>query len=580
MFAEITNYTSAATLTNLAGNAAGPIIGKVNTALNDAQKDLGTLITLLQTNSSGGFDGVSTVISKLISDQATGAGNIASQFVGPVVNALASNANGEINSILTNTLDLGPTLIQIQSDLIDASNKIAQAQSSLTNGLGQLNQALGQIVGDANGIQQFALAFAVDMTNYLAGVITPAGDFFTANAASARTAIQNQMLNGFVSSSLATDYQQTLKQFLFDDNALVDQLMDSFFDQIDEAIREGLSTLIDDAIDSSSVLGDLAAVKNLASGSFLTAKIKGSPTFNGDSLRKIHLDANVQLSLPKPMTFQAYMEIKELDSQSGPVDCIPTGDSATEITLGTKNVKLDWAAINPSGTPLILKTLEARWTLQNGNVIGIGGELNITGQVGFHGFSLNEIGADLAFGATENYIAAKAAGTIAILGIPVNVNAGIFAGQACSLEPLTFIDPNAEKVLDNASGFAGLYCQYGGSLSLSQILFGTSNCFLDVDASVNAGEYFQFSPLSMGGTYSYGLSLSLLCLISGNADLTVFGGISTPNALDIGGYDLSFGGSAQICGHLGPCPFCVSGCKGIELTGSLSAGGIKYNISY
>ena len=46
---------------------------------------------------------------------------------------------------------------------------------------------------------------------------------------------------------MPTDYQQTLKQFLFDDNAVLDQLMDTLFDQINDAIRDGLSDLITDA---------------------------------------------------------------------------------------------------------------------------------------------------------------------------------------------------------------------------------------------------------------------------------------------------------------------------------------------
>ena len=83
---------------------------------------------------------------------------------------------------------------------------------------------------------------ANNLSNRLAGALTPAGDYFTADAGAAQAAIQQELMNAFLGSPLPADYQQTLKQFLFDDNAVVDQLMDTLFDQINSAIRDGLST--------------------------------------------------------------------------------------------------------------------------------------------------------------------------------------------------------------------------------------------------------------------------------------------------------------------------------------------------
>ncbi len=325
---------------------------------------------------------------------------------------------------------------------------------------------------DATGASQFVQAAGVNLSNRLANALTPAGDYFSSNPTAAKQAIQTELMNAFLSSQLPTDYQQTLKQYLFDDNAVLDQLLDTLFDQINDAIRDGLSDLITDAGDST-----LQAVKGLASGSFLSAKIRGTPTFNGDSLRKIHLDAAVQVNVPYSMNFDAYMEILELDSQSVPVDCIPAGAPAAEVTIGANNVKLDWPGLNPTGTPLTL-TVGAKWTLQNGNVIGVGGLFDIKGEIGFQGCSVNEIGAALAFGEEENYFAAKVAGTVNILGVPVDVQAGVFVGKACSLGPILFIDPEATNVLSlPPNEFAGIYLEFGAGLSLSQILFGESDCF-------------------------------------------------------------------------------------------------------
>jgi hypothetical protein len=557
---QVNNSGLTASLLSLNGVAgqASTVIGQVDKTVTDTQNDLGVLLKILAKDSNGDRHVVSAIVEQLTSDE------------GPALGFVTSLAGGEVDSLVTN---LNPTLDDIQSQLQDLSNQVSQVHTSLTSASGDFNQALGQALTDATGASQFVQAAANNLSNRLASAITPAGDYFSANPNAVKQAIQTELMNAFLSSQLPTDYQQTLKQFLFDDNAVLDQLMDTLFDQINDAIRDGLSDLITDAGDST-----LQAVKGLASGSFLTAKIRGAPTFNGDSLRKIHLDSTVQINVPDSMNFDAYMEILELDSQSVPVDCIPAGGAAAEVTIGANNVKLDWPSINPSGTPLTL-SVAAKWTLQNGNVIGLGGDFDIQGEVGFDGCSVNEIGAALAFGEEENYFAAKAAGTVNILGVPVDVQAGVFVGKACSLAPILFIDPEATNVLSlPPNEFAGIYLEFGAGLSLSQILFGESDCFLDLGVTVSYAVYYdQASSVEQIGTrQTLGMDASLLCLISGNATLTMFGTATHSPS----GFDLEVGGTAQLCGSIGPCPFCITGCKDITVTGDVGTGGIAYHVDF
>jgi hypothetical protein len=543
---------------NGAAGQANKVIGQVDKTLTDVQNDLGVLLKILAKDSSGNRHVVSAIIEQLTSDE------------GPALGFVTSLADSEVESLVSG---LNSTLDDIQSQLQDVSSQIAQVHTSLTSASGDFNQALGQALSDSSAVSQFVMAAENDLSNRLASALTPAGDYFTADVNGAKQAIQQELVNAFLGSPLPTDYQQTLKQFLFDDNAVVDQLMDTLFDQINSAIRDGLSDLITDTADNT-----LQAVKGLASGSFLSAKIRGEPTFNGDSLRKIHLDAMVQVNVPGSMNFKAYMEILELDSQSTPVDCIPAGAPAAEVIIGANNVTLDWPGLNPTGTPLTL-SVQAKWTLQNGNVIGLGGMFDIKGEVGFQGCSVNEIGAALAFGEEENYFAAKVAGTINILGVPVDVQVGVFVGKACSLQPILFIDPDATKVLTlNPTEFSGIYVEFGASLSLSQILFGESDCFLDIGVSESSAVYYDGGPSTeqVGMRQTVGVDASLLCLLSASASLTMFGTVTHGPS----GFSLELGGEAQICGSIGPCPFCISGCMGITVTGEVSAGGIAYHVDY
>jgi hypothetical protein len=144
------------------------------------------------------------------------------------------------------------------------------------------------------------------------------------------------------------------------------------------------------------------------------------------------------------------------------------------------------------------------------------------------------------------------------------------------VEPLKFIDPEAEQVLIvNVADFTGIYLQFGGGLSLSEILFGTSSCFLDIDASVNNALYYQGGPRlgSIGGRQKISVNVDLICVISASADWAV--GIR----LDSIGR-LIVQGSARLCGKVGWCPACVKACKTLTVTGVVTDGGVEYDVDF
>lgn len=532
------------------------VIGKLDQTLTDVQNTVGLFNRILEKDSSGNRHVVRTIIEKLVQDQ------------GPALGFVASLGDDAVNPLLA---DIDDTLGEIQSDLQDVNNQLAQVHAQLTGASGDFNQALGTALNDANGLNQFIQAAGANLTNYLASVVTPAGDYFTANPAAAQVAMRKQFETAFLSSTLPGNYQNTFRQFLADKDFVLDQLMSTLFDQINRTIRNSLSSAISGAQD-----GILQNMKGggLLSGSLLAAQIRGAPTFDGDSLRDIHLDAAIQMNLPDAMNFTAYMDIMELNSQSVPLDCIPAGAPSAEVTLGAMNVPLQWAGLSPSPGSKLDLDLAARWTLQSGAVLGIGGSFNIHGNVDFQGCSVKDIGATLAIGQIENYFAAKAAGSVLILGVPVDVQAGVFAGHACTLDPLTFIDPDASLVLKDPMGFSGIYVEYGGGLSLSEILFRTSSCLLDVEANTTTAIYYEGGPRfgTIGGRQKMGVDVSLLCVVSGHVDWSVF--------MQLMYGQLTLGANADVCGSIGDCPFCVSGCKGITVTGILTTGGIDYSIDY
>jgi hypothetical protein len=77
------------------------------------------------------------------------------------------------------------------------------------------------------------------------------------------------------------------------------------------------------------------------------------------------------------------------------------------------------------------------------------------------------------------------------------------------------------------------------------------------------------------------MDVSLLCLLSGHVDWASFSSLkSTIPPVIPPVFELVMGGSANVCGSIGICPFCVEGCKGITIKGVVNNGGIDYFLDY
>jgi hypothetical protein len=532
------------------------VIGTINSTLNDVDDTLGLFDRILTKDTNGNRPVVSVIIQKVANDQS------------PLLGIAGDLGDNIVNAALQ---DEESTLDEIQQDLEGLKTQFDELKSDVTNGTGDITASLGEITNETGQLNTMVQQAAMGISNALAEVTTPAMDYFTADPVAAKQRLSDAIITAFLGSAIPGSYQNTFRGFLSDDNFLLDQLMDVAMDQINQAIRNDLESELEGTDD-----GTFQALKSLGAGSqsLFSAKIRGSPTFDGDSLRKIHLDASFKMNMPESLNFNAYMEIAELTSATTPISCIPAGAPAAEVTLGAKHVPLQWSSVNsdPSSPPLFLDA-DGRWTVQSGSVLRIGGTLDIMGQSGFTGCGLQDLGLSFAAGEIECYMAARGKATVYIGPLPVNFQAGFFAGYACSLDPLIYVDPDVVNALPNATSFTGVYIQYGGSLSLSQILLGESDCVIDVEALISTQQYLEGGPgsVTIGFRQKEGVDVSLLCCISGSAML-ILGASGTigPQGPEL---DLDLLGSTEFCGSLGPCPVCVSGCKTFTVSGSLNERG-------
>lgn len=554
-------FKSAISKINGTANDINSVIGKIDGTFSDVTNTVALLLRIIQKDSTGNRNIVRTIVEKLMEQQPD------------VLQTISEDQAGDIDGFVNDQLaDFESDFESLESDLKDLQSQLADVQSGIASATGPVVDALNSITNETANISLFEQQAFLNVSNSLAGELTAAGDYFKANPTAARTNLRNRLKDAFLHSDLTRDYQTKFKQFAGDDDFVLNQLLCLLTDKINGAVRSAIEDYIagtgDKIYQTMKGIGQLQ--KTLA-----TAKLRGQPTFNGDSLDMIHLDADLEIKMPDAMHYNAYIEIKSQDSQSGALACAQGGDSAAEIILGANKVPLDWPGVKNTGITL---TANARWTMDRGTVTGVGGLMELEGKADFEGFSLRHLGATFAVGNSDNYFAGKAEVVVFIGPVPVNLNAGIFSGQSCSLDPILFVDTNAPAIIGNISGFSGFYSKIGGGISLSDLLFGHSSCLLNADARITFVDYFLGGPSSanFGHWERREVDFSLLCLVSGSFGQSLSGQVTK----DASGYHLELTGSGDACAEVGIDPFSVKKCETITIKGILKEGGVDYQLDY
>ena len=563
-----TTFTSAdaqfkSAISKLNGTASdvNSVIGKIDGTFTDATNTVALLLRIIQRDSTGHRNIVRTIVEKLMAQQPD------------VFQTISEDQAGDIDGFVNDQLaDFESDFESLESDLKELQSQLADVRGGLASATGPVVDALNSITNETANISLFEQQAFLNVSNSLAGELTAAGDYFKANPGAAQTNLRNRLKDAFLHSDLTRDYQTKFKQFAGDDDFVLNQLLCLLTDKINSAVRSAVENYIagtgDHVYQTMKGIGQLQ--KTLA-----TAKLRGQPRFNGDSLDMIHLDADLEIKMPDAMHYNAFIEIKSQESQSGALACAQGGDSAAEIILGANKVPLDWPGVKNTGITL---TANARWTMDRGTVTALGGLMELEGKADFEGFSLRHLGSTFAIGNSDNYFAGKAEVVVFIGPVPVNLNAGIFGGQSCSPDPILFVDTNAPAIIGNISDFRGFYSRIGGGISLSDLLFGHSSCLLNADARLAFVNYYLGGPSSanFGHWERREVDFSLFCLVSGSFGQSLSGQATK----DASGYHLELTGSGDACAEVGIDPFSVKKCETITIKGVLKEGGVDYYLDY
>jgi hypothetical protein len=517
-------------------NVAG-VLKQVNDSLNDVDKAMGEIQTLMAKDGGGNRTISRQLIKNLV-------GQLAAEFIGSFTDPL-------LNDLLK---DADPTLTQIEKTLAELRKALADARKRLGGDFKAELEAqisIPELAAAADAVRS-------DITNTLAQLDTSLGSpLQELSREQFKKLVRQKIEDRFFETAVSANIQRVFKERIYDLDASIRESVDSAFQQFNGIMRDIIAkslAQVDKSIDG--FLGDVG--KAMGHG-----QINGYAHIKGDSLNLLRLDGHFQWKVPDTMEFKAFLQIKELQSD-GTNKCSVAGGKATEVTVGAPDVAVKW--ISPDLRANISGKFSFR-TLPGFRVIGMGGAFEITGPLTFQVFQITELGAAMAFGESENYLAAKAR----VKFNQYELAGGVFFGKTCTLEPLLMVDKFVAEVLP-APPLTGAYIYGEGGFPINEALGIPSSCFFNVRVKIGAGAFFFLAGdkevPTFGGKMLLGVSGEVLCIIYVAGEVKLVGLKS--------GDDLTFRGRGELSARLGFCPFCISFSKGIGMTYKQGGWGVDF----
>jgi hypothetical protein len=465
------------------------------------------------------------------------------------LNALLSGAIDDLNARI-NVLfeDAKPTIDQLIIVLTDLRDLIGQVREAIQPGQQMLAEVQTILANASTEIDSLTNQIESGLTGFFNSIPDPE-DFLSYTEEEIKSQIRNEIEDIFFSSNFVAEIQVTLKQYLYDADAAINQAISEVFARVNQVIRDLVSEALSEVDETiAGFLGDIDSVMG-------AGKLNGYAQFNGDALRRLHIDLYLQLMVPDEMEFNAFLTIEQLDSE-GDDSCSPgtPGAPVTEVTIGATDVPANWIS------PDLRINVGGKFNFQtnpNFKLLGLGGWLQLaSGEVSFESFKITAMGASLMFGATENYLAAE-------LGLSFNsyeAYGGVYFGRTCSIDPLLLVDEDVAEVLGEPNPtFTGIYVYGECHIPISEAVLGIpASCFFRISAGVGAGAFYFTEGNTLGGKIYASASGEALCIVSIKGEVTMIG--FTTNG------ELRFRGKGRLSGNVGACPFCIKFGKTATIT--------------
>jgi len=545
-------------------NGANYLFDEIDRRLEDIELGLTALIEGGDLDVNGNLIPAANInspdVAGFLSKNLQGDFQVLAPLVDQLLQELAPDISSELNTLLSGAVDdlnarindlfesAKPTIDQIVVVLTDLRTVVGQVRTALQPA-GQLLDEIQTVISDANGQIDTLTNEIVTQLDVFFATIPDSTAFLSYTEEEIKSRLRSEIRDLFFGSEFVADIQITLKQYLYDVDAAINAAISQAFAQVNEVMRDLVSDLLSEVDESiNGFLGDIDSVMG-------AGKLDGYAQFNGDALRRLHIDLYLQLKVPDEMEFNGYLTIEQLDSDGdGSCGTGTPGEPYTEVKLGATDVPADWIS------PDLLISVGGKFvfgTSPDFRLLGMGGSFELTGgTINFEAFKITDIGAALMFGATENYLAAK-------VGVSFNsyeAFGGVYFGRTCSPDPLLLVDEDVADVIGEPNPtFTGIYVYGECHIPISEVVLGIpASCFFRISAGVGAGAFYFVEGNTLGGKIYAAVSGEALCIVGIKGEVTMIG--VTQNG------ELRLRGKGRLSGKVGACPFCIKFGKTATIT--------------
>jgi hypothetical protein len=447
-----------------------------------------------------------------------------------------------------------PTLEQIDGYLAEVEALLEQIRTEALDPTGEFFKDVEARFADLSTQAETEIIDPVfdDIFAFLDSLPTTNARFDEYGSEELKALIRESFENHFYASPILQSVQIAIKQRIYDIETQVRGAIDGVFAEVRMVAAELIGTVVGGPEESiNEFLGEIG--EKIGSG-----RIDGYAHINNDALRELRIDGRFEMEVDKPIGFNGFLHIYQLDSDGQGGCGLGPGAQATEVKFGTVDQSLDWIS------PDMRATITAKFSFENvgetsPSILGFGGGFEMTGgSIGFESFEINTLSAVLAAsrlsathpdapGIAEAYIGAS----VGMKFSSFEVFGGVFFGRTCSIAPLEVIDPLAANLLGDPP-FTGGYVYGEGWVPILG-----SGCVFNVSIGAGAGVFYFLDGPTFGGKLLGGVSGEALCILSVRGEVLMVG-VKQPDGF-------AFGGRGEVTGKLGACPFCVKKTVSVEM---------------
>jgi hypothetical protein len=440
-----------------------------------------------------------------------------------------------------------PRIVEIRETIKQVRKFITDVRATMATGGSFLNQINDMVASSAATIQNAANTVSKDI-EAIVKKINLSIDNINNLPDVLRAQIKQRIHDYILGLPVLAEFNRLIKQRVYDTSALMTEAIDEVFDQINLTLRDVIKQVaggLDEKF--NEMIGDAVADK------MATANIDGYAKIRNDSLTELRLDLKAKLAIPDEMKVHVFLVIKELSSENAPSGCAPETGRAVEVTMGAKDIAVEW--LFPDTTVSIHSKflLLAEENIPMPKLIGMGGGFDLKGEISFgDAVVIHQLGASVMFSKYEAYISAAA--KVEVQGFAGG--GGIFIGRACSIEPF-FWDPTVQSILGDPP-FTGIYGYGEFWIPIPTLIGIPKTCLFNLSAGIGFGAGVFLEGPTVFGKMFLGVSGDVLCIISITGEIILVGKASPQG--------LGLAGEARFKLELGWCPICLKFNKMIRMT--------------